>query len=93
MRKILIRILWNFFLKQIAFLENLPAKFIEFEFSMNAPNMVEDYLSKFTDTNEEYILSIEDLFKNDESVIQIKKKLSIISHLIHKMLFFQQMKI
>ena len=35
------------------------------------PNMIEDYLSKFKDSNEKYILSSEYLFKNDESVIQI----------------------
>ena len=31
-------------------------------------------MSKFKDPNEEYILLIEDLFKKDESVIQIQKK-------------------
>ena len=40
---------------------------------MKAHNMIEDYLSKFKDTNEKYIVSIEDLFKNDKFIFQIKK--------------------
>ena len=69
--KILTRMLW-IFLKQITFLEKSPSNFIEFKFNMKeVPNMIEDYLSKFKDSNEKYILSSEYLFKNDESVIQI----------------------
>ena len=60
-------------MKQITFLEKSPSNFIAFELSMKAPNVIEDHLSKFKDTNEEYILSIEYLFKNDESINQIKK--------------------
>ena len=60
-------------MKQITFLEKSPSNFIEFELSMKAPNVIEDHLSKFKDTNKEYILSIEYLFKNDESINQIKK--------------------
>ena len=63
----------EFVLKHIQFLEKLPSNVIVFELSMRAPNTIEDYLSKFKDTNEEYIISIEYLFKNDESIIQIKK--------------------
>ena len=60
-------------MKHITFLEKSPSIFFEFELSMKAPNVIEDHLSKCKDTNEEYILSIEYLFKNDESINQIKK--------------------
>ena len=44
---------------------------------MKAPNMIEGYLSKYNDTNEEYIVSIGDLFKNYESLLQIQKTMEL----------------
>ena len=57
--------------EQIPLLKEISPNFIDFKTIMKTPNRIKDYLNKFNNNNEEYIETIANLIKNDESLSHI----------------------